>query len=279
MLRNTFCHIPGIGLKTERHLWSKHVYSWEDVVDGAAINVRGCAKEYLEARIKDSLEHLHNRNAEYFAKVLPPTETWRLYGEFRHSAAFLDIETAVGGGLGNYITTIALYDGAFLRYYVNGHNLGNFAKDISQYKLLVTFNGKSFDVPIIERYFGIKLSRAHIDLRHLLAGLGYKGGLKGCEKQLGLHRQELDGVNGYFAVLLWRDYLTNGNHRALDTLLAYNILDAVNLEPLMTTAYNLKLEDTPFRDTLRLSAPVPPENPFRPDVETLDKIRSFLAER
>ena len=63
----------------------------------------------------------------------------------------------------------------------------------------------------------------------MLSRLGYKGGLKGCEKQLGLDRHELDGVDGYTAVLLWQEYTRTRNTRALDTLLAYNIQDVLNL--------------------------------------------------
>ena len=44
-----------------------------------------------------------------------------------------------------------------------------------------------------------------------MSSLGYRGGLKGCEKCLGLDRAELDGVDGYFAVLLWNEYRKSGN--------------------------------------------------------------------
>ena len=66
----------------------------------------------------------------------------------------------------------------------------------------MTYNGKSFDIPFIESHFGAKLTHAHIDLRYILASLGYRGGLKGCEKQLGIDRGDLKNVDGYFAVLL-----------------------------------------------------------------------------
>ena len=54
----------------------------------------------------------------------------------------------------NEITTIALYDGDEVRTYVNGRNLDAFKEDILDYKVLVTFNGKCFDEPFIEQYFG-----------------------------------------------------------------------------------------------------------------------------
>ena len=85
-------------------------------------------------------------------------------------------------------------------------NLDDFVNDIEKYQVIVSYNGKSFDIPFLERFFRIRLHHAQIDLRYVLARLGVKGGLKGCEKQLGLHRGNLDGVDGYFAVLLWHRY-------------------------------------------------------------------------
>ena len=146
---------------------------------------------------------------------------------------YLDIETNGLPGALSHITTIAVYDGKKVRHYVYGENLEDFKDDIQRYQVIVTYNGKCFDIPVIEQHFGIEMPQAHIDLRFLLHSLGYKGGLKGCEKMLGLDRAELAGVDGFFAVLLWNDYLERGDRRSLETLLAYNVLDAVNLERLM----------------------------------------------
>ncbi len=58
-----------------------------------------------------------------------------------------------------------------------------------------------------------------------------KGGLKGVERQLGIKRQLTD-VDGYMAVQLWWDYINNNNQESLQTLLAYNEEDVVNLRVL-----------------------------------------------
>ncbi len=99
------------------------------------------------------------------------------------------------------------------------------------------------------------------------------GGLKQCERALGICRGSLDGVDGYFAVLLWYDYLRNGNEKALETLIAYNIEDVVNLEALMVKAYNMKIKNTPFSASHRLSPPDVPKMPFRADPVTVERIR------
>ena len=117
------------------------------------------------------------------------------------------------------------------------------------------------------------MPQVHIDLRYLLKSLGYSGGLKGCEKKAGIDRGELEGIDGYFAVHLWNDYQKNHNQKALETLLAYNIQDVVNLETLMVLSYNLKLKDTPFVQSHQLSFPSIPEVPFKADLETIEKLR------
>jgi uncharacterized protein YprB with RNaseH-like and TPR domain len=123
---------------------------------------------------------------------------------------------------------------------------------------------------------GIKLNQVHIDLRYILRSLGYAGGLKGCERKAGIDRGELDGMDGYFAVLLWEDYQRNMNRKALETLLAYNIQDVVNLEMLMVFSYNLKLNETPFVQTHQLSYPSSPKIPFKADLETIERIRQKM---
>ncbi len=269
MLKNTFCHIPGIGERLERTLWGKGILSW-DHFNGKSVTP--ARKHSLRSRLAESLGELEKGNPRYFADRLPAREHWRLFTEFRHSTAYLDIETNGLGGPAAYITTISLYDGKSIYYYVNGKNLDDFKTDIKKYKLLVTFNGRCFDIPFIESFLDISVDQAHIDLRFVLKDLGFTGGLKNCEKKLGIDRGDLDGVDGYFAVLLWREFKEKRNHKALETLLAYNIQDVINLEPLMVIAYNLKLAGTPFLRSHRLPMPYAPEPPFKADVKTVRKI-------
>ncbi len=77
-------------------------------------------------------------------------------------------------------------------------------------------------------------------------------------------------------MLLWSEYQKTGNEKALETLLAYNIEDVVNLETLMVKAYNMKIESTPFAETNRLPSPGPPEIPFSADMEIVDKLKGKL---
>ena len=273
MLESTFRHLPGVGAKTEGRLWSAGVHSWQALTEGSDLPLSARKVERLKGHVGESVRQLSEGNPHYFCDRLPAGEHWRLFPEFRDTVAYVDIETTGLGAPGDYITTVALYDGKTIRHYVRDRNLEDFADDVAQYRIIVTYNGKCFDVPFIRNALGLPMPHAHIDLRYVLAGLGYRGGLKGCERQLGLDRDDLADVDGYFAVLLWRDYLRKGNTKALDTLLAYNILDVVNLETLMVIAYNERIKATPFGAARRLPTPTPPESPFQADRDTIDRIK------
>ena len=272
MLQNTFCHIPGIGPKTEQRLWDSGLLTWTDLLERTDLPLPTGKVDRARAMIQESVRRLRADDAVYFYRALPTHQHWRLFPAFRHSAAYVDIETTGLGNPGDMITTIAVHDGGPVRHYVQGDNLNEFGRDIERYQLLVTFNGKCFDVPFIRSYLGAPMPHAHVDLRYVLSSLGYGGGLKRCEKTLGIDRRDLAELDGYFAVLLWHDYARRGNARALETLLAYNVLDVLNLETLMVIAYNKKLERTPFSSTHLLPMPVLPPNPFRADAATIARL-------
>ena len=274
MLQNTFIHIQGIGVITEQRLWESGLNDWDAFSDNISIPLSAGRKYLLNEGIEESKRHLYQDNPVYFSKCLPANQSWRFFPEFRDSTVYLDIETT---GLDRYyqsITTIALYDGHEIKTYVNGQNLDDFIEDIQKYKVIISYNGKSFDIPFIENYFNIRLDHAQIDLRYVLYSLGYRGGLKGCERQLDMDRGDLNDIDGYFAVLLWNEFIKTKNQQTLETLLAYNIQDTINLESLIVTAYNMKLGQTPFYNTHLIEEPTLPVNPYRVDLATVDKIKN-----
>ena len=271
MLKNSFCHIPGIGPKWEHRLWTQGIRSWESYLEHDSPRLPSRKAHIVGGFVERSLDELDNENVGFFSEHLPSDQHWRLYPEFRHSIAYFDIETT--GQQNNFITTIALYDGYDIRHYVHGRNMAAFPADIQRYKLIVTYNGKGFDVPFIEQTFGIQIKAAHIDLRYVLRSLGYGSGLKTCEKQLGIDRGALAGLDGYAAVLLWQEFTRTGSEAALETLLAYNIADVVNLETLMVHAYNMKVKRTPFAESHDRVVPPAPTMPFAADLATLERIK------
>jgi uncharacterized protein len=240
MLHHTFQHIPGLGERRERMLWRRGISTWDDLL--AASQSSGLSATLLRdahAIIHLSKEALRQGNIYFFAQLLPVREHWRLYGDFQHATAYLDIETGPLGHGRQGITVIGLFDGREFRSFVRGHNLHSFEDYLRRYDLLVTFNGKSFDLPMIERDLGIPIYQAQIDLRMFLHHLGYHGGLKRIERQWGIEREdEIAGLTGFDAVLLWARY-RHGDPTALERLIAYNRADVVNLEVLLKRSFEL----------------------------------------
>jgi len=262
MLNCSFTHIPSVGASTEQRIWHSGIHSMDDFLATPPAFLSAKKRQTMAEHIRISKDHLHRGDAGYFYDHLPSREHWRIFREFQQRCVYLDIETTGLSSFGDIITTIALYDGRRVQHFINGENLDDFPAALQQYDVIVTYNGKTFDIPFIEQFFGITVSQPHIDLRYILGSLGYRGGLKSCEKQLGIGRDgDLAEVDGFFAVLLWHDYQRNKQRESLDTLLAYNIEDVLNLEYLMITAYNKKLLSLPV-SLSSLTVPKPVENPF-----------------
>jgi uncharacterized protein YprB with RNaseH-like and TPR domain len=242
MLKRTFIHLPGVGHRTEAHFWRLGYNTWEDFL--TAERVPGLSRERilrLQDEVHESLAQVDN--PAYFARRLHVSEHWRLFRRFRPRAAYLDIETTGTYWPGLLVTVVGLYDGTRMRQFVQGFNLEQFPRILSDFDLLVTFNGTQFDLPVLRAYFpGLALPPVHVDLRFMLARLGFKGGLKRIEPRFGIHRpDEVDGMDGYMAVILWQRF-QRGDRTALDLLLTYNREDVVNLEVLMERGFQMYRE-------------------------------------
>lgn len=261
MLRHTFLHVPGIGEKRERDLWRRGYTDWEVF---RRSHPAGAWRDLI-------LSYLDEDTA---VGTLPRREAWRLAPEFPGRTLFLDIETTGLTLTGDSITCVGVSDGRSVASYVRGKNLSHFPEALAGVELLVTYNGSMFDLPILERAFPrVEFGRfRHIDLRFPLHRLGVRGGLKSAERRFGLARpDEIVGVDGYTAVLLWRAHRA-GHPNALDTLLCYCLEDVVNLKPLLAIVYNgltagLPIEVPPIADDLA------PAVPYRADAGL---VRSLL---
>ena len=191
------------------------------------------------AFIGRSCDALNNRNHQFFRQYLGLAEGWRAWSAFRDRTVYLDIETD-GGQSGDSITTIGMYDGTDFKCLIKGEDLGSFPDIISHYGQIVTFFGNGFDIPMLRKKFPhVTFDQIHIDLCPTLKRLGLRGGLKKIEVQLGLARaDETAGLNGLDAIRLWRRYDRAGDSSALETLIAYNREDVVNLEWLAQYAFD-----------------------------------------
>jgi hypothetical protein len=246
-LRNTFLHIPGVSQQTEQQIWKNDVYTWEEFLEGNG-KLRSLPKskvQRMQHSIKDSIAAMDEERHDYFSQALPMNLHWRAYREFRHNCCFLDIETTGLDKQNDDLTLIGLYDGEESQFFIKDRNLDAFQEAIQKYSMIVTFNGRCFDVPFIQaKYPGITFDQFHVDLRYALRDVGYKGGLKRIERALGISRGDVEGVDGLEAVRLWYKY-KRGDQAALDRLLAYNEQDIVNLKTLMHFAFD-KLKEKEF---------------------------------
>ena len=236
MLERTFIHIPGIGPKTEQHLWQQDILTWNHYLENKRALLSPARDAFVRRNIEASLEN--RDNIHFFVERFLPGELWRIFGAFKQGAVYLDIETSGLCGEVDEITVIGIYDGEQIKTFIQGINLDAFEAEITSYDLVITFNGAQFDLPFIRRQFpNICLPPAHIDLRFFLRKLGYCGGLKAIERAYGLVRgPDIDGMDGFEAVLLWRAY-QGGDRSALERLIQYNTADIVHLKPLMERGY------------------------------------------
>lgn len=235
MIRNSFIFLDRVGYRKEKSIWEQGVKDWNTFIKAKKIRgISDKAKGFYNRKIIEANNAILENNAGYFIGKLPAVENWRLYNEFKDEAVFLDIEASRVGEEG-FITVIGLCDGEKTMQMVKGINLDfqKLKKILRNYKIIITFNGSSFDLPFIrKRYPDVIPDVPHIDLKHLCQRLGYNGGLKEVEKELGIKRQNeiVERMYGGDPYLLWRMYRGSGDEIYLRLLLEYNEEDVVNLE-------------------------------------------------
>jgi len=165
------------------------------------------------------------------------------------SVVYLDTETTgLAGGTGTcaFLIGIGAADGPgfrvrqfFLRDFTEEKAaLAALAEALEPYELLVTFNGKTFDVPLLETRYTLARMRSpfsrlvHLDLLHPARRL-WKLRLESC--QLKTLERELLGiarngdVPGSEIPQIYFDYLRTGSAKCLQPVFFHNALDIVTL--------------------------------------------------
>ena len=156
-------------------------------------------------------------------------------------SAYLDIETAFDGS----ITVIGIFrpDCGTIQLVGGGVTDLNLYRALEGVRTIYTYNGGSFDLPVIRRrmHVDLKTDFHHHDLMRDCWKQGLKGGLKKVELQIGIAR-ETAGLSGWDAPKLWYRYETMGDLAALDLLLRYNRDDVINLPRLRAYLHRLPEE-------------------------------------
>lgn len=247
MLENTFCHTKGISVLTEKILWENNIRTWDDFLEKAnnlsilsQVQIDKIKQEILFSKLA-----FENNNLLYFKDKIPQDQIWRCVNFGK--VAFVDIETTGLSKYTNKITTIGIFDGKTPKIYIRNQDLDQAIDKLKEFDIIVTFNGKTFDIPFIEEHFQEKLNCIHLDLRYLLKEFDLSGGLKKIEIALGISRpEEVADINGFQAVQLWKRYENYNDFSALEKLIKYNIEDIINLKTLLDWYINKKLEQINF---------------------------------
>lgn len=212
------------------------IIDWDDfLISETAGPLKGDRKLSSDTIIRKISNRLEEQDLKFFSKLFRSSENWRLWEDFSDNVLYLDIET-MGTRRSSPITVIGAYDGKEFKALVRGKDLNeeNIEELFLGASMIVTFNGATFDLPMINEQFpGTVPQVPHLDLRFLARKCGYSGGLKSLEMQLGMARpDEIKGMSGEDAVRLWKLYERDSNRNALKLLLKYNMEDIINLQPI-----------------------------------------------
>jgi uncharacterized protein YprB with RNaseH-like and TPR domain len=278
VLSESYIFLPNVGPVLEKRIWELGCRTWAQALGN------GCT-EVLPAAVVETLcyvnQEFQTSGRAPFLAGLAVADQWRALcldrqgSDVRPSSWLaLDIETTGNAPGKTQITVIGVCGHATdfqPRAFVN--NKPGWADGLfelfRQTDVLITFNGRSFDMPCIRAALpGIPEPRYHLDLFPVFKKLGLGGGLKKLQEALGFHRgggiRELDG---YSAVLLWRDYRHHRRQASLDTLVRYCLEDVVVLLPMAELAYN-RMAESQQLDWICWPSPWPSldDFPFDPQI-------------
>ena len=249
MIERTFQLVKGVGPWREKDIWARGFPDWAAFERADQV----VASEGIDAELRAAIAKARGASLGELAQMFPEREHWRLYPRFVDQAAFLDLEAdgeeqiTVGGVMD------AQGVATFIRGFEGPKALGGLAARLAQSPIWVTFNGGTFDIPVLRRHFPELTSPlVHLDLRFLVRRVRLKGGLKEVEENLGLHRPpHLKGIRGFDAIRLWREWETYRNPDSLRILVEYNLYDAINLRSLVDLCISRAAEqlawDEPYR--------------------------------
>jgi len=243
MIQNSFIFLERIKRGIEENLWKQGIYTWDSFLNVNKISgLSTVRKKYYDRKIIEARKALYNFDSAYFKDILPQSENYRLYDFFKEECVFLDIETTGLDSKNDDITLIGLFDGIETKTMIKGINFDYkiLKNEFKKYKLIVTFNGSSFDVPFINKtYPGLLPNIPNFDVKSVTDRLGLKGGLKEIEKKLSIKRNKIiEKFYGGDALTLWKMYRATSDDYYLKLLIEYNEDDIVNLKTIAEYCVN-----------------------------------------
>jgi uncharacterized protein YprB with RNaseH-like and TPR domain len=235
VLQQHIRHLPHVGPQREKALRAEGCACWADILN-ATHPLGGLdlfAWDELRIAAEASQRALAADDIAYFVSRLAAPEQGLILAQWFDRASYFDIETS-GLEADSIVTLVCCFHENRPLHFLAGDNLDDFLDLLESVKLLVSFNGASFDVPrVLDRFHIPDLPCAHVDLRWLCHHAGWRGGLKKIERSLGFRRPpDLEGLGGAEAVWLWQAWSQRGDERARRRLERYCSADTVMLKML-----------------------------------------------
>jgi len=219
-------------------------------------------RRFLVVDRKYSPGYRHGRVS--VADCLPPWARFELLGGTNGQMLFLDLETTgLAGGAGTYAFLVGCgwFDGGTFRlrqFFLSDFGaeralleaVGELAGNLA---CIVTYNGKTFDLPLLETRFSLQRMAtpfaeiAHVDMLHPARRMWRQEEVE-CrltylEQALCGHERESD-VPGFEIPSRYFHYVRSGDARPLQVVLEHNRFDIVSLAMLTARAAQL-LEEGP----------------------------------
>jgi uncharacterized protein len=218
----------------------------------------------------------HRHGSSCVADGLPPDEGWSRLGLLAGAPCgsnllFIDLETTgLAGGAGSYAFIVGCGWFERGRFHVRQFLLSSFASERALLEAvgevagtvdaLVTYNGKSFDLPLIETRFALNrlptpfAEMPHVDMLHharrLWNSQDDRHRLSSLESSLLGHDREGD-VPGFEIPSRYFHYVRTGDARPLDAVLEHNRRDLLSLALLTARAAQLLDEGATAATTAR----------------------------
>jgi hypothetical protein len=207
------------------------------------------------------LDHAHGDSPLSSFLELSPRDIARIQQDERvvdvnlRSVCFLDTETTgLSGGTGTmaFVVGLGFFDEKQFRlqqYFLRDPGdepamVEALMERFPTFEALVSFNGRAFDVPIIENRFILARvvpplrDKVHVDLLHPARRL-WRYALSSCALTslergvLGVRRQQADVPSGIIP-FLYRNYLRTGDARDMKRVLYHNKIDILSMVTLAT---------------------------------------------
>lgn len=228
----------------------------DSVVEGQYLSTR--AGEVYAAMQRFPASHLHGHSPISVKKLCSALTTWaaddRLGSMRTESLAFLDTETSgLSGGTGTYAFMVGagrFVKGEFqlVQFFMRDPSdesalLEGLADFLAPCKALVTFNGKTFDAPLLRTRYRMHSipspidDFAHLDLLPLARRLWRdrlpSRTLKYLEENILEAPRSTEEVPGYEIPWLYFDYLRTRDATALKGVFYHNAMDVVAMAALL----------------------------------------------